>query len=169
VPAHIHTSNMPDELFAVIRIIDEFNIRATMDHGFGSELIAEKLAEKNIPVIYGPLMMAKKSSGAKYISDKAPGILSSKGVKTSIMTDHPVIPGKYLRLSAAVAVRNGMAPAEALKAITRNPAEAIGIGERLGGLEQGKDGDLVLLSGLPMKIKSIVEMVIINGEIAYHF
>jgi len=167
VPAHIHTSNMPDEIFAVMRIIEEFNIKATIDHGFGSELVAEKIAKKKIPVIYGPLMMTKKSAGLKYISDKAPGILSSKGVKTSIMTDNPVIPGKYLRLSAAIAARNGMEQREALKAITINPAEAIGIGERLGSIEVGKDGDLVILSGPPLKVKSKIEMVIVNGEIAY--
>jgi len=167
VPAHIHTSNMPDEIFAVVRIIEEFRIRATIDHGFGSELVAEILAEKKIPVIYGPVMMARRSAGSRYVSDKAPGILSSKGVKTSIMTDHPVIPEKYLRLSAAICVRNGMDPTEALKAITLNPAESIGVGERLGSIEPGKDADLVIFSGQPLKIKSTVEKVFTDGKIAY--
>lgn len=165
VPAHIHTSNMPDEIFSVIRIVDEFKIRATMDHGFGSELVAERVAESKIPVIYGPMMMARKSSGLKYVSDKAPGILASRGVMTSIMTDHPVIPEKYLRLSAVAAVKNGMEPTEALKAITVNPAQAIGIGERLGSIELGKDADLVILSDMPLKVRSTVEMVLVNGEV----
>lgn len=167
VPAHIHTSNMPDEINAAIRIIDEFKFKATIDHGFGSEFFAEKLAKKNIPVIYGPVMMARRLAGFRYISDKTPGILSSNGVKTSIMTDAPLIPGKHLLLSAAIAFRNGMTPVEALKAVTINPAESIGVGERVGSIEPGKDGDLTILSGHPLKVKSTVETVLIDGEIAY--
>jgi imidazolonepropionase-like amidohydrolase len=167
VPAHIHTSNMPDEILAAVRLIDEFKITATIDHGFGSEHYADLLAEKGIPVIYGPVMMTKKSAGSKYISDKTPGILSSKGVKTSIMTDAPLIPGKNLLLSAIIAAKNGMDPIKALKAVTINPAESIGIGDRVGSIEPGKDGDLVIFSGHPLKVKSVVEKVLINGEIVY--
>ena len=167
VPAHIHTSNMPDEILAAVRLIEEFKITATIDHGFGSEYYADLLAEKGIPVIYGPVMMTKKSAGSRYISDKTPGILSSKGVKTSIMTDAPLIPGKNLLLSAIIAAKNGMDPVEALKAVTINPAESIGIGDRVGSIESGKDGDLVIFSGHPLKVKSVVEKVLINGEIVY--
>jgi len=167
VPAHIHTSNMPDEILAAVRLIDEFKITATIDHGFGSEHYADLLAEKGIPVIYGPVMMTKKRAGSRYISDKTPGILSSRGVKTSIMTDTPLIPGKNLLLSAIIAAKNGMDPVEALKAVTINPAESIGIGERVGSIEPGKDGDLTIFSGHPLKVKSVVEKVLINGEIVY--
>jgi len=167
VPAHIHTSNMPDEILAAVRIIDEFKIRATIDHGFGSEHYADLLAEKGIPVIYGPVLMTKKRAGSKYISDKTPGILSSRGVKTSIMTDAPLIPGKNLLLSAIIAAKNGMDPGEALKAVTINPAESIGIGDRVGSIEPGKDGDLVIFSGHPLKVKTVVEKVLINGEIVF--
>jgi imidazolonepropionase-like amidohydrolase len=158
---------MPDEINAAIRIIDEFKFKASIDHGFGSEFFAEKLAKMNIPVIFGPVMMARRSAGFRYISDKTPGILSSKGVKTSIMTDAPLIPGKHLLLSAAIAFRNGMTPVEALKAVTINPAESIGVGERVGSIEPGKDGDLTILSGHPLKVKSRVETVLIDGEIAH--
>lgn len=167
VPAHIHTSNMPDEILAAVRIIDEFKIRATIDHGFGSEYYADLLAEKGIPVIYGPVLMTKKRAGSRYISDKTPGILSSRGVKTSIMTDTPLIPGKNLLLSAIIAAKNGMDPREALKAVTINPAESIGIGDRVGSIEPGKDGDLAILSGHPLKVKTVVEKVLINGEIVF--
>ena len=167
VPAHIHTSNMPDEILAAVRLIEEFKITATIDHGFGSEHYADLLAEKGIPVIYGPVMMTKKRAGSRYISDKTPGILSSRGVKTSIMTDAPLIPGKNLLLSAIIAAKNGMDPVEALKAVTINPAESIGIGDRVGSIEPGKDGDLAIFSGHPLKVKSVVEKVLINGEIVY--
>jgi imidazolonepropionase-like amidohydrolase len=167
IPARIHTSLDPDEILAAINIAKEFNIKITIDHGFGSQMVAEKLAEANIPVIAGPLMIAKLSPMYKYISDDIPAILSSKGVKTSIMTDHPVIAEKYLRISAIVAVMNGMNPKEALKAITINPAEAIGMGDRVGSLEPGKDADIVVFSDDPLKVKSKVEIVFLNGEKVY--
>ena len=101
-------------------------------------------------------MISKVSPRYKYVSDEIPA-----------MTDHPVISEKYLRLSAIVAMLNGMSPKEALKAITINPAETIGLGDRVGSLEVGKDADMVILSDNPLKVKSKVEMVFINGEIAY--
>lgn len=167
VPARIHTSLDPDEILAVIGIAKEFNIRVTIDHGFGSQLVAEKLAEMKIPVISGPLMIPRLSLVYKYVSDEVPAILSSKGVKTSIMTDHPVIAEKYLRTLAIVAVMNGMDRKEALKAITINPAEAIGVGDRVGSLEHGKDADIVVFSDDPLKVKSKVQMVFVNGEKVY--
>jgi imidazolonepropionase-like amidohydrolase len=167
IPAKIHTSLDPDEILVAINIAKEFNIKVTIDHGFGSQMVAEKLAEANIPVIAGPLMIAKLSPMYRYISDDIPAILSSKGVKTSIMTDHPVIAEKYLRISAIVAVMNGMNPKEALKAITINPAEAIGMGDRVGSLEPGKDADIVVFSDDPLKVKSKVEIVFLNGEKVY--
>jgi imidazolonepropionase-like amidohydrolase len=167
VPAHIHTSNMPDELYAAINLINEFNLTASIDHGFGSELVADTLAEEKIPVIYGPVLMAKKRAGSRYISDDTPGILASKGVKTSIMTDAPLIPGKNLLLSAQIAYKNGMDPIEALKAITINPAETIGVGDRVGSLEPGKDADIIILSESPFSVRTVVETVILNGKISY--
>jgi imidazolonepropionase-like amidohydrolase len=167
VPARIHTSLDPDEILAVINIAKEFNIKVTIDHGFGSQMVAEKLAEVSIPVISGPLMIARLSQMYKYVSDEIPAILSSKGVKTSIMTDHPVIAEKYLRILAIVAVMNGMSRKEALKAITINPAETIGVGDKVGSLEPGKDADVVVFSDDPLKVKSKVEMVFINGEKVY--
>jgi imidazolonepropionase-like amidohydrolase len=167
VPARIHTSLDPDEILAVINIAKEFNIKVTIDHGFGSQMVAEKLAEVNIPVISGPLLIARLSQMYKYVSDEIPAILSSKGVKTSIMTDHPVIAEKYLRILAIVAIMNGMSRKEALKAITINPAETIGVGDKVGSLEPGKDADIVVFSDDPLKVKSKVEMVFLNGEKVY--
>lgn len=71
---------------------------------------------------------------------------------------------KYLRISAIVAVMNGMDRKEALKAITINPAEAIGIGDRVGSLDPGKDADIIVFSDDPLKVKSKVQIVFVNGE-----
>lgn len=84
------------------------------------------------------------------------------------MTDHPVIPINYLSLCAALAVKAGMDETDALKAITINAAEIIGLADRIGSIEPGKDADLIIMNGDPLELKTRVEHVLINGRTVYH-
>jgi len=81
------------------------------------------------------------------------------------MTDHPVIPQKHLRFLASVVVRNGLDYDEALKMITVNPAKILGIYDRVGSLEVGKDADIVVASDHPLKVYSKIEKVLIGGKV----
>ena len=81
------------------------------------------------------------------------------------MTDHSVTPIEQLPLCAALACKAGMEIEEALRAITINPAEILGVSDRIGSLEVGKDADLVIWSDHPFIITSRPLYVIINGEI----
>ena len=83
------------------------------------------------------------------------------------MTDHPCMPVQYLALAAAMAVREGMDEAEALKAITINAAEITGIDDRVGSIEPGKDADIAIFDGHPFEIRSKVVNTIINGKVVY--
>jgi imidazolonepropionase-like amidohydrolase len=103
----------------------------------------------------------------KDISFATPGIMARAGVKVALMTDHPVIPVQYLPLAAVLAVREGMDEDEALRAITINPAEILGVADRVGSLRPGKDADVVVLTGHPLDWRTKVELVLMNGEIAY--
>ena len=76
-----------------------------------------------------------------------PGVLAAAGCQVSIITDSPVIPQQYLPLCAGLAVQAGMEPFAALQAITINPARHIGIEDRVGSLETGKDADIVICDG----------------------
>jgi imidazolonepropionase-like amidohydrolase len=91
--------------------------------------------------------------------------LAKAGVKVALMTDHPVIPIEYLSLCAALAVKEGMDEDAALLAITLNPAEILGVAERVGSLSPGKDADLLVLSGSILDIRTRVERVFINGNL----
>ena len=93
-----------------------------------------------------------------------PGILAAKGCHVSIITDSPVIPQKYLPLCAGLAVKAGMDPFAALQAITINPAEHIGVADRVGSLEVGKDADLVMTDGCPFEVATNVLAVYIDGK-----
>jgi imidazolonepropionase-like amidohydrolase len=90
-----------------------------------------------------------------------------RGVEVNIMTDADVVQQEFLRFQASIAVKYGMDPLEALKAITINPAKLIGMEDRIGSLEAGKDADIVLYDGDPFDIQTGVKKVFINGKIVY--
>lgn len=83
------------------------------------------------------------------------------------MTDHPVIPVNYLSLCAALAVKAGMEETEALKAVTINAAQIIGLADRIGSIETGKDADLIIMNGEPLELKTRIEQVLIDGRVVY--
>ena len=148
-----------------VRLAREFNVKMTLEHTTEGHLIADKLAEcKEYPMAVGPTLTHASKFELQNKSWETPKILSEKGCLVSIITDSPVIPQQYLTLCAGLAVKAGMDPYEALKAITINPAKHIGIEDRVGSLEPGKDGDLVVYEGSPFDIDSKVRLVLINGN-----
>ena len=92
-----------------------------------------------------------------------PGVLSNAGCHVSIITDSPVIPQKYLPICAGLAVKAGMDPFDALKAVTINPARHTGVSDRVGSLEVGKDADIFVCDGDPFEINCVSKYVFING------
>jgi imidazolonepropionase-like amidohydrolase len=126
-----------------------------------------ELATRRVPAVVGPSLSSRAKVELKDRSFKTAGVLSQTGVQVAIMTDHPVVPIQYLPLLAALTVREGMDEEEALKAITINPAEILGIADRVGSLEKGKDADIIVLSGHPFDWRTKVELVLINGKIVY--
>ena len=144
---HCHRA---DDISTAIRIADEFGFELVLDHGTEAYKLADRIAERGIPVLYGPLIVSRSKVEVRDRSPRGPGILAKAGVKVSIITDHPVVPIDFLIHQAALAVKEGMDPDEALRAITINPAEVIGVADRVGSLEVGKDADLVLWEGDPL-------------------
>ena len=100
------------------------------------------------------------------MTPKNPGILARAGVKIAIQTDE-MSAVRYLSINAALAVREGMPEEEALKAITINAAEIIGVQDRVGSLEPGKDADVVIFSGHPFDYCTVAEKVFVDGELVY--
>lgn len=164
VKAHAHRA---DDILTAIRVAKEFNIDLTIEHCTEGYLLKDILKAEGVSAIVGPLLSDRSKIELKNQSIKAPGILSEAGIKVAIMTDHPVIPVQYLSLCAAVAVREGMDEHEALKAITINAAEIAGIADRVGSLEEGKDADIIILTGHPFEYKTKVVKTIINGKVVY--
>ena len=142
--AHAHRS---DDICTSIRIAKEFGVKLTLEHCTEGHLIADILAEAGYPAAVGPSLSSASKTELSNKTFETPGILARAGLAVSIITDAPVIPQEYLPLCAGLAVKAGMDPFDALRAITINPARHIGIEDRVGSIEVGKDADLVLTEG----------------------
>lgn len=162
--AHAHQAN---DIFTAIRIAKEFNVRLTLEHCTDGHLIAEELAGENIPVAVGPTLCHSGKPETSRITFATPGILDKAGCQVSIITDSGVIPQECLPICAGLAVRSGMDPFAALQAITINPARHLGIDDRVGSLERGKDADLVICDGDILSNLTRIKMVFVNGEKAF--
>lgn len=140
----------------------------TLEHCTEGHLIADYLAEEGKGALVGPTLSNRSKIELRNLSFETPGILNKKGVKVGIITDAPVIPQQYLPLCAGLAVKSGMDEMEALKAITIYPAEIVGIADRVGSIEAGKDADIVIFDGNPIKdLGCETYATIINGQIVY--
>ena len=160
---HAHRA---DDMLTAIRIAEEFSLDLTLEHATEGYKIADLLAAKDIPVTAGPILFSRSKYELKDMTPKNPGLMAQAGVKVAIQTDE-MSAVKYLTINAALAVREGMPEEEALKAITIHAAEIIGVDDRVGSLEVGKDADIVVFSGHPFDFRSVVELVLVNGQVAY--
>lgn len=163
--ARIH-AHRADDIMTAIRISEEFGLDYTIEHCTEGYKIADILAEKGVEVTCGPAILSRPKFEMRGMTPKNPGLLAKAGVKVGIQTDE-MSAVKFLALNAALAVRYGMPKEEALKAITINAAEIIGVADRVGSLEVGKDADLLVLPGHPLDLMSTPDLVFIDGELAY--
>ena len=166
IPFKVH-AHRADDMFTAIRIAKEFDIKLTLDHCTEGHLIADELAEEGYPVIVGPSLSERSKIELRNLTFETPGILSNEGLQVSLTTDHPVIPVQYLPVCAGIAVKHGMKKEKALEAITINPAKILGIDEKVGSIEIGKDADIVIWDNDPFELQSNVLVTIIDGKVVY--
>lgn len=160
--AHAHRA---DDIFTAIRIAKEYHVGLAIDHCTDGALIAEELAAEGFPVAVGPSFGHAGKYELKNKSFETPGILDKAGCQVSIITDSPVIQEQYLPLCAGLAVKNGMDAFKALQAITITAAKHIGVADRVGSLEEGKDADIVITDGDPLISDTRVEIVLVDGKV----
>ncbi|MGN6205603.1 amidohydrolase [Humibacter sp.] len=161
---HVHRH---DDIATALRLADEFGYRLVINHGTEGAKLADVLAERDIPVIYGPMFTSRSKVELRDRAIANLGKLASAGVRVAITTDHPVVPINFLVHQASLAVKEGLDPVIALEALTVNPASFLGLDDRVGAIRTGLDGDLVLWSGDPLDVMSRAEQVFISGREVY--
>lgn len=166
VPLRIH-AHRADDIVTAVRIAEQFGIKITIEHGTQAAPIADFLAEKQIPVNLGPAFWNRSKIETQSIAFETAGILEKAGVKFSLISDHPVFPIQYMSIAVAMTHAAGMTAAGALRAYTLSAAEIMGVDDRVGSLEAGKDADFTIWDGEPFSIRSHILATYINGAVAY--
>ena len=162
--AHAHRA---DDVATAIRVCEEFDVEMSWEHATEGHRIADYIAEKKIPAVWGPSLASRGKWEMRELGYDTPKIMYDAGVKFAIQTDATGSTIRFLPICAALSVKHGLPYEYALKAITIIPAEILGVADRVGSLEVGKDADLRLLSGEPLDYMTKCQTVIIDGDIIY--
>ena len=159
--AHAHRA---DDICTAIRIAKEFDVLLTLEHCTEGHMIADYIAENKLCAMVGPTFGSRTKIELKNISFDTARILTEKGIKVSIITDHPVIPQGSLNMCAALAMKAGLPEKEALKAVTINPAQVLGIDHLKGELRESLDADVVIWDKHPLDLQAKTERVYVLGQ-----
>lgn len=176
LPARVEAATAAD-IRAALELVDEFGIRMILEGGVEAWIVAEEIARREVYLIFTPREKQepnKEISGPSGSNLEAAAILKKAGVKFAIVPYDPSLGSigagrdlMALPMEAAVAVSGGLDEQTALEAITLTPAEILGIADRIGSLQVGKDADLVIMDGHPFHYRSFVELTLVNGKVVY--
>lgn len=156
-----------DDIVTALRIGREFGIRITLLGATEGHLVADLIAEAGAAVAAGPSLAARGRQETRDVGFHLPLALHRHGVPTAIVTGHPQLDQPYLNVAAALAVREGLTPEEALRAVTLTPAEILGVADRVGSIAPGRDADLVLWDGDPLELTTRVAWTMVEGRVVY--
>ena len=161
--AHAHRA---DDIMTALRIAREFDVDIVLDHCTEGHLIAAELAQRQAKAVIGPQLITRAKMELKDKSYRTPAVLAAHGVQFALISDHPVVPNMFLSVYAGLAVRFGLSPMAALRAVTRDPAEILGISDRVGMLAPGRDADIVVWSGDPLEMASRPVKIWVGGSVS---
>lgn len=171
LPAIIYCERAMD-VGQALRLIEEYNLDATLVLGRECHKAAEQLAGKEMPIILDSTLVywdedPRTDEETKVVVTE---VFREQGIPFTFQgsrTGGATLGSSYLWYQAATCVKHGMPREEALQALTTLPAKFLGVEKLVGSIEKGKDGDVIVLSGDPLKVSTWVEKTIVNGEVVY--
>ncbi|CCQ98583.1 conserved hypothetical protein [[Clostridium] ultunense Esp] len=163
VRIHCHRA---DDIITAIRIAEEFNLDYSLEHVTEGYKVKDILAKKDVYCVLGPLLLSPVKQEVWDLKLENPGILTNEGIKVCLTADS-TSGTMWLPIHVGIAVKNGMDEKEALKGITIYPAELLGLSNRIGSIEVGKDADIAIFDGHPFHNMTSCLLTMIDGVI-YH-
>jgi imidazolonepropionase-like amidohydrolase len=163
---HSH-SYRSDEILQLMRVVEEFDIRVgTFQHVLEGYKVADEMAQHGAMASTFSDWWAYKIEAYDAIPYNA-ALMTERGVVVSINSDDAE-EMRHLNQEAAKAMHwGGLSENEALKLVTLNPARQIGVDQRVGSIEVGKDADLVIFSGHPLSVYGVVEQTLVDGQVYF--
>jgi imidazolonepropionase-like amidohydrolase len=160
----IITANRKADILGALKLADELKVRPIVSGGLEAWKVAGELKRRDVPVILGPVMTIPRETGERYDAAYAAAArLHEAGVRFCIRSAGSNNT-RNLPYEAAMAVAHGLPPEEGLKAVTRSPAEILGVADQLGAIEAGKRANLVITTGDPLQVSTRVLGVFIDGR-----
>ncbi|MHA1156140.1 MAG: amidohydrolase [Candidatus Heimdallarchaeota archaeon] len=159
--AHAHQAN---DIISAVRLAKEFDLKVYIEHCSEGHYILDYLVENKIPAIVGPTLSYKSKIETRNKTWKTLGILYNAGILVALTSDHPVTHCQYQMIYAILAHREGLSRQGTFEVITINGAKILGLEDRIGSLEKGKDADILLFTGDPLDARSKVAKVFIDGQ-----
>ncbi len=163
IPFRVH-AHRHDDIITAIRLCEEFGLKYTIEHCTDGHMIADFLGKKQVTAHVGPGLSSRGKVETANFTDRNPAVLHKAGVKVCLITDHPFLDSRNYHAYGAISSKYGLTVEETLKMMTINPAESIGIADRVGSLEAGKDADFIVMSGEPLSYKSVILETYIEGK-----
>ena len=165
----LFTVHREDDILTALRIAKEFNLTLVLDAATEGYLVAPEIQQAGVPVIVHPSMQRISSLETSNTSLENAAILADAGIRIALQSgfESYVPKTRIILFEAAIAMVNGLGFERALRAITLDAAQILGIDARVGSLEAEKDADLVLFDGDPFEYTSHIQMVILNGQVVY--
>jgi imidazolonepropionase-like amidohydrolase len=166
-PTTVHTQIYQVLLASVDMLVQGFRLWTILDHcTFDAWKLGPIVRETNAWVINGPREYHFDRTARRMIGN-CHGWAKNGVERLAVNTDAPVVPERELSYQAAMACWYGWTPQAALKGVTRVPARALGLDDRLGSIEPGKDADLAIWTGNPIDPRSACVLTIVDGKVAY--
>ena len=180
IPARVQ-ANASRDIRVAIELAEEFGFELVIDGGAGAHQMRDELADRGIPVVLGPLSHPYISGEeipdpGDYggVDERNAVWLNEAGVHISLASFSRSfgsfgagVAGQWLLIDASIALGHGMSRADVLRALTLSPAEVLGVSDRLGSLEVGKDADVVVFDGDPLSIRTWASRVYVGGNLVY--
>ena len=166
IPLRIHCTH--NDMTTAIAIAQEFEVKFTLEHAWGADNYLDELASSVSGIVYGPIGGKRSFYESRRTDIGTVAVLDKMGVRVALTTDSPILSLATLLNMAEETVRQGTPWDRALRMVTINPAEILGVQNRVGSIEEGKDADLVLYNGMPtVDMSASVVCTIVNGSVVY--
>jgi imidazolonepropionase-like amidohydrolase len=168
IPA-IFVAHREDDIATALRLVKEFNLRAILSQATEAYLIKDQIRQSGIPVLVGPVMQRIGSIETMNTTLENAAILQKHGVLIGFSSgfEEYVPKNRILLFESAIAMANGLSYDQTLRSLTIDAANILGVSNRIGSLEPGKDADLVLFDGDPFEYTTHVTAVLIEGKLVF--
>ncbi|HBA64040.1 MAG TPA: hypothetical protein DCZ20_09320 [Lachnospiraceae bacterium] len=166
IPCKIHCTQY--DMLTAIEVAKAYGVRFSLEHAWGATDYLEEIVESGCDICYGPIATYRAAGERRKIDVEAVKLLDDQGVNVALITDSPILSEESLYHHMGEAVREGVSHERVLRMVTVNPVRQLGLEERLGSLEAGKDADIILVRGrIGLDTDAKVMLTMIDGEVVY--